>query len=172
MSSLNSKRLVWLAAGAVALGFIVQSVAVPAIAQIRAALVKDVDNPIRQPFTVTRLINIPAGDVFFSVNALVVPVGKRAVLEHLACAGFTPSDTRITALFVRYTSLPADHVLFAVPVNTGTSQSGHQWVASQSLRAYADAGFGVQLGGNLLNVSMGQGTVSCMVSGHYVDLAF
>jgi len=55
-----SKRFVWLAAGAAAIGFLVHSVAVPAIAQIRAALTKDVDHPIRQPFTVTRVIPNPA----------------------------------------------------------------------------------------------------------------
>jgi len=176
MSISISNRLVSFTAAAAAIGFLVHGVAVPAIAQIRAALTKDVDHPIRQPFNVTSLIDIsPGGGTEYRTTALTVPAGKRAVLEHLACAGGAPVDTKVAYFAALYNVSPnpgRTSFLYAAPILTAADPVFNRFVGSQSFRAYSDPGSEVRFVVKLANATMGFGSFDCSLSGHYVDLAY
>jgi hypothetical protein len=76
------KNALWIAAGTLALTSLISSVSSDPIAQVRAALVRDVDTPALQPFR---------GIVEYSINTLneqrlitTVPAGKRLVIDHVS----------------------------------------------------------------------------------------
>lgn len=80
---------------------------VPALAQaVRAALVRDVDNPAVDPVRTALLVQIPANQGFQTVDGLIVPPGKRLVIENASVWTFTTNPDRITGVWVRPKTLP------------------------------------------------------------------
>uniref|UniRef100_Q027D7 Uncharacterized protein n=1 Tax=Solibacter usitatus (strain Ellin6076) TaxID=234267 RepID=Q027D7_SOLUE len=55
----------------------------PLMAQVRAALVQDADQPARAPFQVTVPININN----FTYTPVTIPAGKRLVVDYIAASG-------------------------------------------------------------------------------------
>ena len=55
----------------------------PLMAQVRAAMVQDVDQPARAPFQVTVPINITN----FTYTPVVIPAGKRLVVDYISMSG-------------------------------------------------------------------------------------
>jgi hypothetical protein len=55
----------------------------PLMAQVRAALVQDVDQPARAPFQVTVPININN----FNSTPVTIPAGKRLVVDYISMSG-------------------------------------------------------------------------------------
>lgn len=99
----RGKRFLWtivtLAAGALLAGLVMST---PTIAQtIRAALVRDTDNPDLQPRARIFLgLTVEAGQVGGSVEGAPVPAGKRLVIETVSVFGYTPDPERFTAIWL------------------------------------------------------------------------
>jgi len=166
------KRSELIAAAAIATALVVGAASVePLMAQIRAALVKDVDNGARQPFGVQAL------DFSFtatggSADALTVPAGKRAVIEHVSCVDFLDASNNWVRMEMLFTSNGIGSRLQFVHERVGTSFSAGTdvWSFSQPVRAYADPGTTVSIAASR-RLTSGLAGFECYLSGHYVDLA-
>lgn len=66
-----------------------------ALAQVRAALMRNVDEPARQPFRSTTDI-VFAGGLNEQQFVVKVPTGKRLVIDHISWVGSSSSDGRMT----------------------------------------------------------------------------
>lgn len=77
-------KLLTVAGALVLLAVIGKFYATPVLAQVRAALVQDRDNPARQPFTFSTLSTGSAsGNVFLAGTSLpAVPAGKRRIITN------------------------------------------------------------------------------------------
>jgi hypothetical protein len=157
-------------AGATILGGIL---AEPVIAQVRAALVKDADNPARQPFAVNSGVSpIPVGANTATQILLTVPAGKRAVIEHVSCIDFLASGDNFVRMELRHTLGGAGKAQqFVHDFVGGSLLSGiNIWSFSQPIRAYADPGTEVAMVA-LRRTVAGTGGIECELSGYYVDMA-
>ncbi len=69
------------------------------IAQVRAALVQDVNNPAYQPLRAGGSFNVFTNDTFREEPVFTAPAGKRAVIEQISVRVETPagSDEKVTA---------------------------------------------------------------------------
>jgi hypothetical protein len=167
----NWKTYLVLAAAVLATGTILGGIlAEPVWAQVRAALIKDVDNPARQPFAATTgLSNITVG--FALETILTVPAGKRAVVEHVSCLNFLPTGDNFVRFELIYTSGGAltRHELVNTPHGPSFVGGIDLWAVSQPIRAYADPSTTLEV--SLLRRLSGNAGYECYVSGHYVDAA-
>jgi len=94
-------RLSQMAAGLALLAVLGRFYAVPLIAQVRAAIVKNIDEKGRNPYQETALGTCQAGqNRFCSVNFSAIPVGKRLVIEHVSALVnvFSPGVTAQRAI--------------------------------------------------------------------------
>jgi hypothetical protein len=96
------KRSLWtvttLGAAALVLGLWVVT---PSIAQtVRAALIRDVDNPALQPVEIAITVIVPPGGSTASLNGSPVPAGKRLVIETVSVFGYSTDPERITAIWL------------------------------------------------------------------------
>jgi len=125
----------------------------PVLAQVRAALVRDVDNPARQAVTIRKFT---ASSIFEPVYT--VPAGKKFVLEQMNCSSLA------TDLYVGIFDGGLSHanIVYSVPV---ISTSGTVLIADASTRVYFDPGAVLNL---RIFVS---GPTTCTLSGHTVDAA-
>jgi hypothetical protein len=159
-----------LLAGATILGGML---AEPVIAQVRAALVKDVDNPARQPFAVNSgTSSINAGSISVTQVLLTVPAGKRAVIEHVSCIDFLASGDNFVRMELRHTLGGVAKAQQFVHDFVGASLASgiDVWSFSQPIRAYADPGTDISMSALRRN-SAGTGGIECELSGHFVDTA-
>lgn len=76
-------KLLTIAAGLLLLAVVGKFYAPPVLAQVRAALVQDVDQPARAPFQVT----VNADIKNFTFTSVPIPSGKRLVIDYVALAG-------------------------------------------------------------------------------------
>lgn len=76
-------RLLLGAAALALLGALGHFGAKPLLAQIRAALVKNIDEPGRTPYQSSRSCSTP-GNKVCSADMIAVPAGKRLVIQHLS----------------------------------------------------------------------------------------
>jgi hypothetical protein len=96
------KNPVWVAAGLGALLVAGALTTGPALAQaVRAALVRDVDNPAVDPVRTALLVSLETSDNARSVDGLIVPAGKRLVIENASIWTFSTGSDRITGVWVR-----------------------------------------------------------------------
>lgn len=70
-------KLLTIAAGLLLLAVVGKFYAPPVLAQVRAALVQDVDQPARAPFQVT----VNADIKNFTFTSVPIPSGKRLVID-------------------------------------------------------------------------------------------
>jgi hypothetical protein len=87
------KNIVWVCVAALALSSLAASLAPPAIAQVRAAFVRDVDTPALQPFRSTVDIDFTGGTEQRLVTT--VPAGKRLVIQNISYTAGTPTGTQL-----------------------------------------------------------------------------
>jgi hypothetical protein len=73
----------------------------PVLAQIRAALVRDVDNPALDPVRTPFVISLQPFEGVKVVDGLVVPPGKRLVIENASIWTFCTGTDRITGVWLR-----------------------------------------------------------------------
>jgi hypothetical protein len=97
------KALVWMAAGLMAAVLITGGfLTIPAVAQaVRAALVRDVDNPALDPVRTPFVVSLQTNEGVKVVDGLVVPAGKRLVIENASIWTFTTGADRITGIWLR-----------------------------------------------------------------------
>ena len=109
--------------------------------------IRDVDNPARQPIQVETFVNI----VNVGTNAVLftVPSGKRLVVEHFSSELGIATGTSVNRYLLAVANDPAQPGLTAfahfIPpafhAPCGTCAAGtDEWVASQPIRMYVDAG--------------------------------
>jgi hypothetical protein len=73
----------------------------PAIAAaVRAALVRDTDNPAFQPVRVASLNNLGPAEPYRRNDFYVVPAGKRLVIENVSVFGFVKAPDAITGVWL------------------------------------------------------------------------
>jgi hypothetical protein len=73
----------------------------PTLAQTRAALTRDVDNPALQPFRSGIFISVGDNQGYKAVNGPTVPAGKRLVLENVSVWAFgATSDFDVTGVWL------------------------------------------------------------------------
>jgi hypothetical protein len=109
------KNFVWISAGILIVGTIATSLAPEAIAQIRAALVRDMDGPVRGIRHVEEIdINLSSGQ-FLATETITptIPAGKKffvqsASVHLLLTDGQSPMETSLDF----NSSVPADHAIF------------------------------------------------------------
>jgi hypothetical protein len=97
------KAFVWMAAGLLAALLIIGGlVSIPAVAQaVRAALVRDVDNPALEPVRTPFVVGLQPNEGVKVVDGLIVPAGKRLVIENASVWTFTTGADRITGVWLR-----------------------------------------------------------------------
>lgn len=156
-----------LAAGTILGGILAK----PVWAQVRAALVKDVDNPSRQPFAAENPLNtFGAGSIESTATLLTVPAGKRAVIEHVSCINYLEAGNNFVRMELRFRLGGVDQTHQFVNTRVGVSLSPtlDVWSFSQPIRAYADPSTAISIYAIRRSTS-GLGGIDCQISGHYVD---
>jgi hypothetical protein len=117
---------------------------VPGVAQaVRAALVRDVDNPALDPVRTPFVVSLQTTEGFKVVDGLVVPAGKRLVIENASVWTFTSGADRITGVWLRPKVNPQlVYILLDPAANEFRTISGNFTVAAYNrpLRAYFNPG--------------------------------
>lgn len=170
--TMNIRRWLVVAAILAAVGSLLAVTPTSVVAQIRAALVRDVDNPARQPFSAwTSVVEFDAGSTLLSRPLLTVPAGKRAVVEHMSCVNYLEVGNNFVRFEMRYTTNGTELKHQFVNTRAGTSfvSSADIWSFSQPVRAYADAGTEITVYA-LRRLTAGLAGMECYASGHYVDM--
>jgi hypothetical protein len=122
------------------------------VAQVRAALVRDVDQPARQSVVIRQFTSTSTFAPVYTV-----PAGKRFVLEHMNCTSL--GQELYAGIFVGIFQLQS--VVYSVPV---TGVSGGVLIADGDTHIYFDSG-------TVLNLRMFvRNATICTLSGHTVDL--
>ena len=107
-------------AGALALfGVLGKFYAPPLMAQVRAALVQDVDQPARAPFQVTVPININN----FNFTPVSIPAGKRLVIDHVSMSGAaqtTGADIQPIIILSSGVAGSSNCLYYLAPTQSGT----------------------------------------------------
>jgi hypothetical protein len=165
----TSKTRALIAAALIAACGILAVFARPALAQLRAALVKDIDHPARQPFAAGAFPSV-SGGASVSETFLTVPAGKRGVIEHVSCIISLDPSNNFVRIQVDVTTNGNVNSHQFLPSHVGPSIGGlENWAFSQPVRLYADPGTDVELRVSR-RLASSSGGVECYVSGHYVDL--
>ncbi len=169
------KALSFVAAGVVLCTVIGALAGGSLVAQTRAVLMKDLDNPIRQPvFLEGRYFAEPGENYITGEYAIdyVVPAGKRLVIEFVsvAAADLTPSNETMYEARIGVpggeTSLNAFY-LAMLQTSTGV------YHVDQPMRLYFSPGQHFRLANSRLNCSLaGRGNMHAVASGYLVDLAY
>jgi len=119
-----------------------------ALAQVRPALVKDVENPAHSPFVGYASGTIDVNWINHILSVGTVPSGKRLVIEYVGirCEGDADDSFPRATINVYKKTGAGGWTSFQVPVQMslqGTTHDGKaSWTASQSLRLYSDGGTG------------------------------
>ena len=142
-----------------------------ALAQIvKAALVKNVDERGRVPFTFASSCQFTTGNTC-TLNIPSVLVGSRLVLEHFN-----------TSLKINRNSILGPVELIGIHIFTGGSSSDfapvlvyeeinfRNWIVNQPVLAYVEAGTSAFVQVDLLGSSVGGSSGSVKVTGYLVDL--
>ena len=123
------------------------------VAQIRAALVRNVDEPARQAVTIKKF-----SDTSVFEGVYTVPAGKELVVEHMNCSALTTSF--YGGIFDG--NLAHSNIRYSVPV---IGENAGVLIADGATRLYFSPG-------STLNLRMfpGGGSMICTISGYTVDL--
>jgi len=110
-------RLIQLAGALALLAVLGKFYAVPAIAQIKAALVKNVDEKGRSPYQQSGFVQCTASSGFCDLVFPPVPAGKRLVAEHISANVFAPNG--VNAMFL----VVGGNTSFDLPTHTASLSS-------------------------------------------------
>jgi len=165
------KNQILLAAGfAVLAGVITGITAVPAIAQaIKAALVKNVDEPGRVPFQVV-LNDVTPGNGGCFASTLPVPTGKRLVLQHVNAdieLGGVGNKVQIFRVTVGG-GLSIGNSYLHPELNDGSGGYNY-YVVNSDVRMYLDAGQAAQVDGFFSTSGTPEGCRTTL-TGYLVDV--
>jgi hypothetical protein len=151
----------------IALGAVICTV--PAEAQTRPALVRDVDNGALQPFRDRISISAAAGETSKTVNGPVIPAGKRLVIENVSVWATTPLDVEITGVWLEVAGVST----FAMmdPNSTERRDIGGAAVSAYNrpVKLYYNPGETIQAQVFFKGTS-GAKVVNIYLNGYYVNL--
>lgn len=168
----KSRRYLGILAVIVAVGIVFGGfLAEPIVAQIRAAFVKDLNNPAYQPFAVNSgVATFPSSSTSVTQTLLTVPAGKRAVIEHFSCINFLAATNNFVRFEILYTSAGGAKAHQFVNTRVGESfvAGVDIWSLSQPVRAYADPSTTISVNA-FRRSGTGLGGIECELSGHLVD---
>ena len=146
-----------------------------ALAQVRPALVKDVENPAHSPFVgyASDTIDVNWLNTILSVGT--VPIGKRLVIEHVGirCTGDIDDSFPLTTVSI-HKGTNMGWSSYSVPIQMslqGTTYDGKaSWTASEALRLYSD-GVNAATAVNIFHKkTTAAASCSAIVSGYTVDM--
>jgi hypothetical protein len=124
-----------------------------AFAQTRPALVRDVDQPARQPVVIRKFTSASIFEAVYTV-----PASKRFVLEHMSCTSL--DDQLYAGIFAG--ALSHANIVYSVPV---INVSGTVLVADGATRIYFEPGSVLNL-----RIFVNEPT-TCTLSGHTIDVS-
>jgi len=129
-------KLLTLAAALVLLAVVGKFYAKPVMAQIRATLTQDVDQPARQPFQVS----VPVNFQNFTQTNIPIPAGKRLVIDYISLNGAAQTSGAYIQPIVLVTAGVAGNqaVSYYFGPNPSTTTPG-QYYASYPVTIYADS---------------------------------
>ena len=146
---MNRRTLAGMAAGMAGLSVIGSYTAKPLWAQIKAALVENIDEPGRNPFHADRSFtsNEPSPGLscinnFCTITYGVVPGGKRLVITNVTGTLFvdTPGSVVSVSLYDSNSVNPLSTTLVPVSTQAGTAFSSNVIGVNAAVLAYFDAG--------------------------------
>ena len=159
-------RLVTLAGALALIAVLGKFYAKPLVAQVRAALVKNIDEPTRSPYQVPVAC---AGSACDFVALTPVPAHSRLVIEHVSLdvnTGFPIISVSLGQMaqgrFGPIAGPPQTFLPFTAVLE------GHDFYINQTVQAYFEAGITPALA---VIVNNDGGVVVGTVSGHIVDLS-
>ncbi|MGA2433923.1 MAG: hypothetical protein ABSG25_01420 [Bryobacteraceae bacterium] len=129
-------RLLTLAAALALLGVLGKFYAPPLMAQVRPALVQDVDQPGRAPFQVTVPINIDN----FNFTPVTIPAGHRLVIDYISMSGATQTSGAYVQPIIIFSSSVASgpsNLYYVAPQQSGTVPG--QYYHTEQATIYADS---------------------------------
>lgn len=158
-------RLLQLAGGLALLAVLGKFYAVPLIAQVRAAVVKNIDEKGRIPYQETQNGTCQVGsNRFCTVNFSAIPAGKRLVLEHVSALVnvFSPGVTAQRAVLT--VNAPGNYL----PMQS----DAYGATLNAQVLLYEDAGLTPPILHIALNGSSnGSDGVLATISGYLIDLS-
>lgn len=128
-------KLLTLAAALLVLAIVGKFYAKPVMAQVRAALTQDVDQPARAPFQASITVNVNN----FTSSSVTIPAGKRLVIDYISLNGAAQTSGAYIQPIVVVTSGVAGNpnVSYYFGPNQSTTDAG-QYYASYPTTIYAD----------------------------------
>ena len=169
-------RLFTLAAVLALLAVLGKFYARPLIAQVRAALVQDVDNPARHPYTQQLSGQCSTTGCGFLFPG--VPSGKRLVIEQVNLILSPASTSTVANMALLVGSVEPPPVVFsgqfffpmtlALPV--GISNARNSYIGNLAVMAYYEAGAQPEVQAYYTTGGSGNDLASATISGHLVDL--
>ena len=129
-------KLLTMAAALVLIAVVGKFYAQPVMAQVRAALVQDVDQPARAPFQVTVPININN----FNFTPVTIPTGKRLVIDYISMSGAAQTaGTDVQPIIIFSSSVAGNpSALYYVAPPQNTNVPG-QYYYTEKPTIYADS---------------------------------
>jgi len=129
-------KLLTLAAALLVLAVVGKFYAKPVMAQIRATLTQDVDQPARAPFQVSVPVNVNN----FTLTNIPIPAGKRLVIDYISLNGAAQTNGAYVQPIVLVTASVAgsNAVSYYFGPNPSTTTPG-QYYASYPTTIYADS---------------------------------
>jgi hypothetical protein len=128
-------------------------------------MVRDIDNPARQPFQASTSIVLPFGQTQGSRSVTTVPAGKVLVIEDISADGRLDGNDKLLSLAI----FTGGASYYLHPNDEGIDELGRRvYSASQHVRLYVPAGEAVT-GFAERNPATGQPGVNFSVFGYYVD---
>jgi len=156
-------KLLTLAAGLTLLAVVGKFYAQPVMAQVRAALVQDVDQPARAPFQVTVTVNPVAN---FNYTQVAIPAGKRLVIDYVSISGaaFSNSGAIQPIVILNSTLGGGQNSLYylAPPANASLPT---QYYMAQPTTIYADT---LYVGPAFAGFTPTFDVMSVVISGHLI----
>lgn len=129
-------KLLSLAGALVLLAVLGKFYAKPVLAQVRAALVQDVDQPARAPFQVTVPININN----FTFSPVTIPAGKRLVVDYVSLSGAAQTaGSYVQPIIILSSTITGQgNSLFYFAPNPSVTAPG-QYYSTQQTTIFADS---------------------------------
>jgi hypothetical protein len=120
-----------------------------------------------QPFQAGTLLSVPAGQLLGVATITTVPAAKRLVIEFVSTLVLLPAAQHVVELSLQ--SPPGTYSHYLTPVPVGRNGPTDEFVASQPLRLYANAGQQVQVALSRTG-SNGAASARVTISGVLVDV--
>jgi hypothetical protein len=132
-------------------------------------LVRDVDNPTKQPFQTEVKVTVAVG-LTANTGSIEVPLGKLMVIEHVSIQGTAPAGQSIFPSITSHVVPDLTLRKHIFPAKNQVFGASNYFLVSESLRLYADGpSIGVRID---RDSSTGSSSALFVVSGYFVDKQF